>query len=507
MSRYFIKQPFTEELTRKGHCRSSLLLKDPINFDEKPKEQEKTEEEEEYKHAVPDQSNIDKPLSEDVDIGAPYPEAVLKTSVDCRERLCIEFNLSRTSDQETITEFLTNNYSFDSFGKLSFRKFKIKGKFRKFETVESLANYSEEPLYKPLLQDVDENKKKAGLDISNSILQGDSIKLVEILNQDHDLIDETYAQLIKYTRSCPNDNTAITGWKLFTVISSLFYPTDALKPYVFAHMYLNGFINNSAPIRHFAKFSFIRLSDRLLSKTQKNEEDHEVIKRIPYATFYNLSMFNTSLYEIFWAQKHHYPNLPVPLPLHLIIRSLIRLGIFETENPFATFKKFHDKRFIPQLVANLPQDVHALQKFEVNPDVPEDQKLQIVLALLKYWIQSLADTIVPFSYLEKFIELAELKRYPAIIVSLTSVNQRTFAYLIGFFRDVISHEDKNHVTKEVISDNFGKLFVYKETEEVDELIQRKLYRTCPLFCEYALHNLDSKDLYPLNPAYLSYRDY
>ncbi len=67
--------------------------------------------------------------------------------------------------------------------------------------------------------------------------------LLKTMNQEAELVDEIYCQLIKQTtnNTSTKKNSCFRGWKLISLFSIYFKPSDLLKPYLLKHLEINAY--------------------------------------------------------------------------------------------------------------------------------------------------------------------------------------------------------------------------------------------------------------------------
>jgi myosin-15 len=67
--------------------------------------------------------------------------------------------------------------------------------------------------------------------------------LLKTVYQESELVDEVYCQLIKQTTNnkSTKKDSCFKGWKLISILTMYFKPTDVLKTYLFKYMESNAY--------------------------------------------------------------------------------------------------------------------------------------------------------------------------------------------------------------------------------------------------------------------------
>lgn len=268
-----------------------------------------------------------------------------------------EINAPLISSKE---EFLSvvEPYSIEIYAKHHFRKRSFL--FFNKESTHQMTTFSDKPLFKPLLEKVPLSKKTAVEVLSFQILtfigvikerksdvmngqtseeRRDSIliNIICTLRDDNTLIDEVLMQLIRLMRDSPSQEKLILAWKLFLITVSLFYITDQKISNVIRWFLINRVFNDDMEGKY-AKFAFIRFHERnVLARNFDNMTKSEIIN-VPLGVSYGKRMFKTSLYMQMWNQQRKFPSLPIPLTLFLIVKALVKNGVFMTPRPFPFFE-------------------------------------------------------------------------------------------------------------------------------------------------------------------------
>lgn len=246
-------------------------------------------------------------------------------------------------------------YSIEQFAQSHFRMHSS-FLFKSFETIEQITSFSDKPLSKPLLKKIDSSKKGIVQKLSTAILsyinvinvdntkdpKCEEVKIkhdklllfiVKILREDNELIDECFMQLIKEMRNSPSKHILLLTWKIFITVSYMFYIKDQEILNVI-HWFLINKMDSEPKESCAAYYSFICIHDRSILARNCKESRKTIVAQIAYAAFCGRQMFMCSLYEQMWHQKNKHPNLPIPLMLHLVIKALIKNGVFLTPDPF-----------------------------------------------------------------------------------------------------------------------------------------------------------------------------
>lgn len=448
-------------------------------------------------------------LCNDVDPDVTYNPIDVnhKRKVGLRERLCMIMNIKRTISKDELLNILNTTYSYLRFGETNFRPFNGGGKFKKL-AVTALCQFDPTPLYKPLLKTSPKEKKDIVTIISTSILNADTAKLYDMLRINDDLIDETYALLIKLTTKCPTIEQELKIWKCFLIVGCNFLPTMYIRFQVLAHLYVSGFNNPVNAIRSIARFIFIRMNNLFALTSSKIDCTPDDILYLPYYAFYSLIMFDTNLYEIMYSQKRSFPDLPISLPLYLVVRSMIHLKIFETHGFIEQYRQTNKDKLddlLLKVLEMLPYDLHYLEQIEHDPNIDSSLKLPLMIHVLKYWLGSLLIPIIPTEYTDPVVEKHGLKPAPQLINTLPATNLRHLGYLVGFFKELNSHSAKTGANPSMIAQEFA-LHLFIRTHNVLLLTKDSrdgLEQHAISFIASSIKQMNTSKFYPINPLYLT----
>ncbi|KAK8867130.1 Rho GTPase activating protein 39 [Tritrichomonas musculus] len=247
-------------------------------------------------------------------------------------------------------------YSIENYAKTHFRK-QIGIIFFTNQSIKELTTFSIKPPSKPLLEKTPVTKKDSVSRLvthlfyfigvlsdekqdqyykgrEDELKENLTISIVNILKEDDSLIDEFYMQLIKTMRGSPSEESLLFSWKLFLTISTIFFVKDSEVSNVIRWFLIHNLFEDNI-FGEYANYSFIRFYERnVLERHFDSSMTKNDIVRIPLGVRYGIKMFKCSLYMQLWNQKREFPNLPIPLTVYLVVKTLIKNGVFVTPNPF-----------------------------------------------------------------------------------------------------------------------------------------------------------------------------
>ncbi|OHT07096.1 hypothetical protein TRFO_05314 [Tritrichomonas foetus] len=405
------------------------------------------------------------------------------------------------------------NGSFLDFAQENFRKHHSNhSKVSKYQTIEELASFSDKPLYKPLLKSTSDKMREISHNISAIILKyaknpsigGHStdhtsgafaFRLLQIIRSQKEITAEAFIQLIKQTRNCPTIEYSTSFWNLTMIIASYFPVPESIKNIVFNYV-LETIISKKVPLKisNMARFTFIRMYDRtqLIQRAFEREFIQNAIETMPRVVFSGLTMFSCSLYEMMWCQMRKYPNLPVPLSLHLIIRTikknggLLRQNLYHNEAP-----NNGTKELVLSWTKELPFDNSVIDEAD-----PSD-----LVCLLFFWLYGLNNPIVPKEAAEIFIEKCQTEHYSEIFDHIMPLHMNTLKYVIGFLKEVIEYQKYNGTDIDGLCELFGPYIVDSLRKTVEPFNRTRMVDLSPNFVKYCIENLDCEAIYPLKPIH------
>lgn len=455
-------------------------------------------------------------------------------------------------------------YSIEQFAKTNFRK----SNSLVPETIKEMTTFSNKPLSKPLLKKIDSSKKPIISKLSTSILtyikvintsqNGNDesskqmreklfLSIMKLLRNDESLVDECLMQLIKLMRKNPSMNSLLLCWKIFITVVYLFFLEDKEILNV-VYWFLVHRMYSDEKQKCAAYFSFICIHDRNVIGRNCKETRKTIILQIPYCAFCGNKMFMCSLYEQVWHQKRKYPHLPIPLMLHLVVKTLIKNGVMVTPNPVPLIYKSSMKNSSRTATAESTENTESNSKQQStdNYDSTVDkktkksryfdhdpQKMKILydwinelpidnnaikngevydlMTLLLEWLSNLVDPIIPKSMINEFKEIfddeldlsSNSTKYNEFIEKLPSLHLNTLKYLIGFLREIGKNEKLTQQSYQIIAENTSGFFVDTKFATIDPFTMKKICDVAPRFVLFCLQNLDVSAVYPLNPIYES----
>ncbi|OHT10494.1 hypothetical protein TRFO_20157 [Tritrichomonas foetus] len=369
---------------------------------------------------------------------------------------------------------LVDQYDFVDYARDNFRNEKSTSKKGSDKGEDALISFSDKPLQKPLLKKLKPNLKTFGTTISTSILQFMGVihghnmivvarNLCKILQVHPELVDEAFFQIIKQTTNNPNPKWTENGYLLFIIISYLFRPRKSLRPYIISYS-VKHLLDPVFKVRELFSFSLIRLESRFLRSNYKDEITIDLVKSIPALLERAQTLFYCSICEIMWFQRKKYPKLTIPLPLFVIVKELLNKKALQTKNLLDL--PVNDS-IIDQWILDMTNDYHVIEKGTVGD----------LMGLLKRWLFTISDPIVPRATFNSFVHCETKEDLLNYAITILSPHLESLKYLIGFLQDILAHGAENGATFDKIADTFGPLIVNPaeliHTQEIVDAINNK----------------------------------
>lgn len=424
-----------------------------------------------------------------------------------REFLCLAFNVSfRTQDSGKLPNVLNSTYRLESYAQKNFREHYRGGLFGRGARVpiSELITYQTTPIQKPLLKAVPTNLKRHCVLLFELILDFMGLKagrpqvealriILGILREEAKILtDEVYFQLVKQSNGNNNVETGRALWELFSIVASLFPPSDPENaPWILAHVG-RAIISNDKKLSKVATFVALRFQTRQYFGVPFNYMaiDKGYPRRIPAESSKGKYCYGVALYEMLWYQHRTYPKLPIPYVLHYIVTLLKERGALAAPG----FLRVRGD-------ASLLKDILGL----VNKDVTTIGRgnIHVIGAFLKQWLKRLPNPVIPGELIQQFSSLCENNKWHKIVDLLPPVHKNVLFYLIGFLREVAANATAIGLDKSDVATMFGPLIVNpaRGGREFPDLIQN-LTGFAVAFCERLLDPRLENPVYPLDPALL-----
>ncbi|KAH0793876.1 RhoGAP domain containing protein [Histomonas meleagridis] len=456
---------------------------------------------------VPKEDSKDNPprnsvveLSIELSCIVPTPLSILRASANVKKE--------KMKDGFGPTYFDRNIFlrSIEEFQDLDFRMnfFKKNKKgfifFRKIYSFRNAIKFTSKPIIKPILCHLPSNVVPVALKSFVYILkytrvinnkknteekaEDSLVKLLKLLCEYTALRDEVFFQLIAQTTNTPNQDLKLRSWELFLIIASLFPSTLDSQLYILAHIAHTALDQNELEkVKEIAQLAFIRFESRCCIGREDNFFiEQNDIKKL-YETDSNSKQFNTSIYEIMWAQRKKVPLCPIPYILYYMTQ------LFINKNGLREEGIFHEpgvEKIISMNASMANEDITCLQKMD----------LYNLCELIKLWFQQLTNSIIPMSFLPEFNLLCNSGKYLNIPFALPKTHMYTLLYLTGFLQHIVKFEEYNKIGSAELANIFGPLLVKTKETEPNRLADYKKNATDFLY--QLIEGIDTSMTYPLD---------
>lgn len=390
------------------------------------------------------------------------------------------------SKQDVIN--LVTQYEVIDYARKYFRKQAIK---KNNLTIEEILAFSDQPLTKALLH-TKSSLKQVGETLSTMILEfikvlpghmqnQSALTFLKTIQSHIELVDEAYFQIIRAATDNPSSKWKENAYILFMLMCNLFCPSETAYPYILSwtakHLVYDAF-----KVREFFSLTLIRFHHRNLLGNETNDITIEMIENLIEQQEHPSTFFKCTIYEIMWFQRTKYPKLPLPLPLYLIIRELTRKNAVKTANLLT--------------LSSDPTTVeHLAEQILFEHETIETCSIGELMDLLKYWLASITEAIIPKSTIERFLSY---DKAPDFISSLPNCNRDSLRYVIGFLQDISNHDEENFSTTSKLTDQFAQLLCnenkfWTEKEKIDQINEQE-----NSFIKEVILNYPTNDIYPLS---------
>lgn len=294
------------------------------------------------------------------------------------------------------------------------------------------------------------------------------------------MIEEFFAQLIKFIRNNPDIEARSRAWQLLCVACSL-YQIDP-----------NGPAN---PIRELVKIlsaTSTRDTNRLISNKAlisyiRFYGDHpctyppdEIDAWIQVNDSLGIKPFGSSVYELLWIQRQTLPNCPIPIIIHKICKGVIDKG---GEKMVRIFTQQGQQKDIENLIERINQgDERA---------IPEASLLDLS-TLVKRWLENLQSPLIPQSILN---DLLETQDYIGFANKLPKANKDLLMYLVGFWKQICKCYQVTNMNESAVAHNFGNTVLRNPMK--DKMSIMKTFKAGKAFLIKLLEEWDCSAMYPL----------
>jgi hypothetical protein len=300
--------------------------------------------------------------------------------------------------------------------------------------------------------------------------QGNWVTLMAVLNacSKPDLVDELYCQLIKQTTKNPNPAADTRGWEILAGCSFVASPSDGfLLPYVLRHAYktrLDPTPRGALALRVYQRLLPADVPKQPGSVREKagqfTQSTLATIKTaVPPRSIYDASLNDalrlesiteqpdndkplSKANEFVFMKKHVSPN-----GLALLTHAIRKNGGFRTEGLFRLASDAEDVAFFKDAIEKgdyrcLRGPVDAAKNNGVA--LPELKDPHVAANLIKIWLRSLPEPIVPFNLYQDALDAgASNDPGPSIrlLHKLPPVHSRTLRHCIALLRELADNEN------------------------------------------------------------------
>ena len=400
--------------------------------------------------------------------------------------------------QEEIKKF-SNTHFFNSF----FQQHRNKHKFsRKNISVDSLAEFSSEPITEPLIEVPEKDTKFTKLAIQSFkwILYYTRVeqvknpacyldRLVELLYNNPQIRDETMFQLIKQTRKNENEEWRLQTWMLFVVIVTVFPSSRNSEDWIKSH-FAQQSKSTDYIVSQYASFCYIRFSARCaIGKPMDPPNEIGYYQKIPTQMAMGFLSFGASIYEQIWNQRRTLLRLPIPFTLYLMASKLLSKN---GQNREGIFRLPGNLKLVDQTAERLNKGINEMDTLDVND----------IASLLKKWLRDLPDPLVNLASIGKLENAYDTKEYIEFTdKELPKTHRLTLMFLIGFLQELVKYCD---VTK-MNAKNYAIVFGPNVVQVRDTTEPQRIQKFSEIAIEYLtdlIENWDTSYMFPLNPKFL-----
>jgi hypothetical protein len=314
-------------------------------------------------------------------------------------------------------------------------------------------------------------------------------KLLHYPQERPELVGEFYFQLIKQTNNCQDSSACIRAWKLFLILATIFPASEEHFPWILAHIARNT-MDRDPRISLAATMVFIRFQSRYYIGKPLLYESYASLERIPAQMTEGKTCFGCLLYEIMFCQKDDFPKLPIPYVLYLMITSMRQRNALKTSD---IFRQTGNEGITQSILTSVNENVQSVTNGDVN----------VIANLVKIWLGSLSNPLVPFELTEDLEVAAREAKYLGFLERLPQVHRITTLYVIGFLKEIVANSDQNGMQKGDVAAIFGPLFVHPARRWRGDI--QRIPQVTEVSVRYVGKLIESADpsiIYPLNPAYL-----
>jgi hypothetical protein len=360
--------------------------------------------------------------------------------------------------------------------------------------MDALTAWQADPLNAPLLQAHTKVSAKLATDAFRQILAytsatgtiAQAAKLVDMLSSCPEVRDEVFFQLIKQTRTNPDQNCEIKTWELFLIVATLFPSSRNSETWIKSHIARHINTQNQR-VADLVQFTYIRFSARCASGKPADGITTKILQSIPKEVDDGKRSFGASLYEQLFHQRVNRPRLPYPYVLYALTEKLFEKGADRTEGVFRI--PGNGKKIL---------DLEA----QVNSgDLSLNGDLHDVGSLFKSWFVKLPEPIVGEDRFAGLKAAYEKGNFLDFINELPRAPQITLKFLIGFLQRLSKASEVTRMTPK----NLGMVFAPNivALDHIKDPLQ--IARATEMIQEFLVSlvsDWDTTDIYPTPPSML-----
>ena len=309
--------------------------------------------------------------------------------------------------------------------------------------------------------------------------------LADMLNKEHELIDEAFIILFKLTRNNPSEEDANRVWDLILTVCTFFPPSKILQPFV-RHMIAVEALGTKG-INSIAKIAYIRLAARCDCDEIGAMQPKNWVNLIPTHTYQDTFIFGAPLLEFIYAQRRTAPKCTIPLLMNKFVHELFQAGANKVEG---TFRLPGNKLQIDLMVEGLHNGI----------DVFKNAELRDLASLFKKWLGDLPEPIVPMCMYDELVNALNTNKIMEFIEKLPVVNHDTLGFLVGFLQEFVKSADVTLMGIIPVSMIFGANVVRIVSN--DPLTMKQMTDNGKNFMIHLIENWDTSFIYPLPIEFL-----
>jgi hypothetical protein len=388
-------------------------------------------------------------------------------------------------------------FQIADYARQFFREHRTHNFTRKQISVESLTEFTTEPLTAPLLRALDPKLEKPAIKCFRWVLSYTGVdpqknpaicadRIVQQLYGAPILRDEVMFQLIKQTQKNPNPVWLQRTWELFLIVVTLFPSTRDSEQWIKSHFSRN--INHEdLTIRCLAQFCYIRFAARCAIGEPLQNAPIGYIHSIPTQFQTGHQQFGASIYEQIWNQRRSVTRLPIPYILHHMAEHLLKKGCEQAEGLF-------------RLPGNMKHVEEMAEATNNGRDAISQAAMHDIASLFKKWFRDLPDPVVNKESLPRLRDAYDDKTYVEFVQTLPRAHMLTFMYLVGFLQRLVRSESATLMGAKNLAIVFGPNIVQTDERTEHEM---KLFNDISRELIVALiETWDTSPMYPLNPDLL-----